>query len=204
MPQVFQFLNERAICRLTAETSSRAVACELNIHFTNMSRPHNCRGCWTTSAKSLHILLPHLQDDFKPPGQLMQQLVWKAEEFLNKQNHCAGGSVHPLMEERLMPCLYCTWIFILKQVRRSFRHRVVLHGQTLMRGNCFAKFIKLLFTQQLWKPIHSRSLMDKWHENAKNTHQQLFWIKTSQTGIDMNFWQKQRNTKLQKSFYSSL
>ncbi len=38
MPQMSQVLRERAIGMLTAGMSPRAVACELNVHFSTISR----------------------------------------------------------------------------------------------------------------------------------------------------------------------
>jgi len=38
MPQMSQVLRERAVGMLTAGMSTRAVACELNVHFSTISR----------------------------------------------------------------------------------------------------------------------------------------------------------------------
>ncbi len=68
MPQMSQVLRERAIGILTAGMSSRAVARELNVHFSTISRlqsrfrefgstsnrPHNRRPRVTTPAQDLH------------------------------------------------------------------------------------------------------------------------------------------------------
>ncbi len=76
IPQMSQILRECAIGMLTAGMSTRAVACELNVHFSTISRlqrrfrefgstynrPHNRRLCATTPAQDLHIQHLHLQD----------------------------------------------------------------------------------------------------------------------------------------------
>ncbi len=80
MPQISQVFRERAIGMLTAGMSTRAVARELNVHFSTISRlqrrfrefgstsnrPHNRRPRITTLAQDHHIQHLHLQDRLRP------------------------------------------------------------------------------------------------------------------------------------------
>ncbi len=80
MPEKSQVLRERAIGMLTAGMSTRALACELNVHFSPISslqrcfrefgstsnRPYNRTPRETTRAQDLHIQKLHLHDRLRP------------------------------------------------------------------------------------------------------------------------------------------
>ncbi len=80
MPQMSQVLREHAIGMLTAGMSTRAVARDLNVHFSTIShlqrhfrefwstynRHHNRRPHITTPAQNLHIQHLHLQVHLRP------------------------------------------------------------------------------------------------------------------------------------------
>ncbi len=98
MPQMSQVLRERGNCMLTAGMSIRAVACELNVNFSTISRLQRRFREFGSTSNQPHYRRPSSIFTSKiiwdqSPRQLLQQSVCITKEFLHKRSETVSGKL---------------------------------------------------------------------------------------------------------------
>ncbi len=111
MPEMLQVLRERAIGMLTAGMSTRALACELNVHFspisskgvsenlavhpTGLTTAHHVK---PQEPRNLHIQKLHLQDRLRPDTRTAAATIGLHNQRISAQtvrNRLREAHLHP-------------------------------------------------------------------------------------------------------------
>ncbi len=158
MPQMLQVLRERVIVMLTAGMSNRAVALELNVHFTTIShlqrhfrefgsksnRPHNRRPRVITLVQDLHIQHLHLQVRLRPATRTAAATIGLHNQRISAQtvrNRLGKAHLHARLPHRGLDMTT-----VRRRNRLEWANAHIRWRLALWRG--------VLFTDESWFLLH--------------------------------------------------
>ncbi len=173
MPQMLQVLRERAIGMLTAGMSTRAVARELNVHFSTICCLQRCFrefGCTsnrlhyrrlrvTTPAQDLHIQHLHLQNHLRPATRTAAATIGLHNQIISAQtvrNCLREARLHACCPPRGLDLTAVRRRNWLKWARAHIRGRLALCRGVVFTDESLFSLYRADGRQRVWHHVGER------------------------------------------------